>query len=706
MIKTNGSTNNDNLKVANETTIGNFKQTFNSFISKLKDASTLNLIINPTMKHMMGNAAQMPYEWKTQPANEGKLSFTNTDSVLTSSGRKIRPSAPTQILFDNTTNTQSRQGIFQIIDHRLKPNTEYTLAFSFSATQAFEVSLVPQNGGGIIDLRDEDNATGILTSTVLVPEVGTIYEDYFNFVTGDDITGVEFHITSLNPAAASPANIIEVNRLHLFEGSIEFTNGYSRTDFEDNVHYDNTIGQWALTNNGIDYHPFLTAGDLPDTINMDVKLNTGIFGVEHDIETGFHTKLNLLDPKYKIGYTLLATDNQTVVATSPTILIETPTVTHNDGVWDVTHTYGLGDVVTDPNMKWRSMQANNTGNNPNVYNGDWWDQIPNGTKLGVEDTFPAHAKAYYKSHNQLTLGTAGNGDHLFVDTVTGTKYVIDAANASTEVALKAAPVAPSNTNANELSESFKAFHDGNGEFVVRRGVRDARIFLRNGVLRYETDSLQLADGPYTRQSNESDVSDLTKSFDNPTLSFFHDTDGNHIVREMSASGGDGLWLVEVANGAFKFTPTTRYDETLAEKFELFRREHDKYGRHVLRDEATGIFYHVVTNVAGTGLSIHKTIFEPPDNIDQFLSIYNAEHDNDNHYFRKLDGTSGFFTFGVGTEGGPIDSLSTVVSAKGSLTHPSDIMTGGIFIPLHHSDPAVNQMYHHRIRIVNGVIFTP
>jgi hypothetical protein len=708
MISTNPDTMaNDGLKVANEATINNFKQTFNQFIGSLKDSSTLNLFVNPSMKHIMGNSGLAPFEWNVDETQTANVTF-NTATT-----------GPTQILFNNPSGA-SYQSVFQIINQCLKPNTEYTISFTIMADAQCEVSLNQPTGGGLSDLRNNGSYSTVFQSTYNPPSAdsGDQFSDYFQFVTSDTINSVEFHVANINPTVSTICNTISIMQLHLFEGPIEFTAGLPREDFITNVNYSN--GVWQLTNNGADYRPILTAGSIQvkyvagvwqitndgstyrnllaadnvDTtgmptdgtptdimsINLDGKVDSTLFYKEHD-DMGRHTNITLVDPMYKIAYQLGCLNGSPTIS-NPSVYLITPTIAHNGGLWDGTYQYQLNNVITYNNLKWSCIQVGgfsvanipttsgwsqvastttdnggawdatyqyvlgdvvfystdlwicttvanmNMNHDPDIYS-DWWQNIPQGVSTLVDNSFPATVVAFYTNHIQTPDSTnANNGVHAFTDTAhPATQYTINLT--SGVPALAALVPGPMDMDVASMIGAYMTQHDATGEHVFHVSGVDYRLQMS---VNHSTGVQTMSFVPYTKST--ASVNDLTfeAAFNETSSYVFHDALGNHYMRDT-----DGLiWLLTCVNGAFVCLPTlNNYDSAILTQFNWFKQEHDKYGKHVLRDTATGVFYHIYAN--GTALAIEQTVLEPMTDITQFLATYNIEHDiNGNHSIRTQD----------------------------------------------------------------------
>ena len=616
----NHSTVDNSLKVPSDATITGFKQTYNSFISGLKDSSIINLIVNPTMKHVMAASSNnVPFEWNITPV----------DAVATTSFAQVI-NGHTAIEFSYLENIDS-QSVYQIISQRLKDDTEYTLAFTIQADSDCEISINAPLCG-LTDLRNTTTTPTAFVKTYSPTAPTTTYTDYFNFVTPVGLDQIEFHVTNLctlpTQIPQTPNNIIRVVKLFLFEGSVEFTGGLDISDFLTNVKYDTV---WKLTNDGVNYFPILTADSVDGlTVNLDNKVDLSLFYVEHDT-VGRHKTYAITDSTYQIGYTLRVIDRNISIS-DPTVYSVTPTVAHNGGVWDSAYQYSAGDVVTYQNLKWRSMLNNNITHDPEVYSADWWLDIPDGTIYPVTDSFPAYSKAYYVNHAQTLDGF--NGLHALVDAaVPANRYGISNSGSAAILTLVVG-MGAQDTNAVRIAPAFTVQHDSTGEHVFHISGVDNKLQL---VCNHTTGTKTLSFVPYTRNATVLTNNTFTNAFIDSSVTVTHDVNGNHVIKDT-----DGLlWCMTVANGAFVYTPLFDIN-AITVQFNLFRQEHDKYGRHVLRDRITGMFYHIYVDTNNTTVRIEPTILEPMSDINQFLALYNTEHDiASEHVFRRHDNTGSF-----------------------------------------------------------------
>lgn len=718
---------NDGFLVAGEATINTFKQTYNQFISQLKSASTLNLIANPTMKHVMANPAGFPFNWDSDDVQRPNIAFNTATS------------GPTQILFSNLAGSNS-QSVFQILSN-LKANTEYTLAFTISADAPAKVSL--QNPvGSLTDLRDTENYTSIFESTMNppAPNSGILYSDYFNFQTSDDFESVEFHITNTHTTQVTNCNTIVVHHLHLFEGTIEFTMGLPREDFIENVKY--REGVWQLTNNGLDYRPILTAGDLPGTINLDGKVDALDFYKEHD-DLGRHTGITMVDSSYNVAYQLQCVNRQYVLG-EPSLYVITPTIAHNAGIWDEVYQYQLNDVVTTGDgLKWicikvkgisldnepstgtawwtkitgtawnvattynvgdiisyngdlyKAKVGTNAGSNtgiapdhlpvdsndfdgrdwwtaivpntsdggmwdanyryelnditehngdlwkcaqtidmnldvdPNIYAEEWWQNIPKGVATPVDDSFPDRIAAFYATHAQRVDQTSShNGFHYLPDSVNGNRYLITADGSNNPI-LSLFPALDLNTNSINMINSYMVQHDATGEhvFVVNGATKKLQLDINP-----TTGVKTLSFVPYVRSTASVTAATFTATFTTLSPTVFHDADGTHYIKDTDGN----VYKLVSTNGTFDFVPMSSFSAAIMDQYKWFRQEHDKYGRHVLRDRTTGVYYRIYVTAAKQ-MAIEQTAFEPITTIDEFLSAYNIEHDiAGDHHIRLQD----------------------------------------------------------------------
>jgi hypothetical protein len=692
------------LMVSNDATINGFKQTYNSFISGLKNSSIVDLFINPSMRHIMGSPSQIPFEWNITPSD----AVATTNFATTING-------PTEILFSYIAGVPS-QSVYQIISQRLEANTEYTLAYTIEATAACEVS-IDAPICGLTDLRNSSR-----TSTACVnqysPTTPTTYTDYFNFVTPAGLDQIVFNITNLctltNNLETSANNIISVVKLFLFAGSVEFTSGIVTDDFLTNITYD---GMWKLTNDGINYFPILTSGEVsvkyvggvwlissdgvsyralipadgvdttgmpPDgtvtsvmTLNLDGKVDSTLFFVEHD-EFGRHKSFTLTDTTYSIGY-LLQPVNGLVVPTSPSVFTPTPTVAHNGGVWDNAYTYPTGDVVTYQNLLWASLLNSNFNHDPDVYSGNWWQEVPAGTVTNVDNLFPEYLKAYYTNHAQTF--DSFNGLHALVDTAVPTnRYEI---TGTTPTPTLISGMGAQDTSAVRIVPAFIVQHDSTGEHVFSISGVNHKLQLS---IDHTTGTKTLSFVPYTRNATALAINTFSSAFIDSSVTTTHDANGNHIITDT-----DGLqWELTIANGEFVFTPLFDINALQAE-FNLFRQEHDRYNRHICRDTITGVFYRIFIDTDGVSIRLEPTVFEPVTDISQFLSCYNGEHGLDeNHYIRSHDLTTHYRL--------TVNNGSFVVSAPATPApeyNPLKAMTNS----LHQSV----QGNIHKFHIENGVL---
>ena len=650
---------NDNYLVDGNASILNLKNTHNQLVNSLQDSSLANLLLNPSMK-FIPLVTSIPVHWDFTGAG---ISFSDSANF------KV-------IHFSNVSGCDVHQNIW---GSSLLLNSEYTAIFDLeiSAGAVVFASIIAYVGGNPVPLVQLNPASDTITLTQSTTNLGK-FRVYFHFKTSNQLPDyITFKI-----ANSSVASTVLIRNLAFVKGAIELFDFDTQTDFETSVSYDTTTHCWKLSHDGgATYSKILTLNDggnayvepIYPTVDMIVK-----------------------DPIYNVSYKLVAEQN--LVSTTPTtrqFVVTYPTFSN----WNSTTAYYVGNKVAANNLVWECVVIN-TGNNPIGHTELW--------KLGAPKTlvefgydFLSYQKAYYNEHCQSTT-TIDNGIHRFHKV--GSTHITKIDNTgSTPIMTTTGTVgATNNTDANNLPESFSVEHNINGEHVFNS--KALRVSISD-----VSSAITLASSPITYTIFTDSVIQTFKdvfvyqpyygTYQAAKPYTFHDTNGRHVVEAQCGSSFYPFYLNN-ADNIGPMEPLVIKDTTLINNFNVFKLEHDMFGRHVFCDATTAIFYTITLYKKDTTftLCLIPLLYVPPTNIDNFLSLYNVEHDiRGNHVFKCSDGNSYILDPSNATSNTDLQ-FSLVLPIYGQEVHPNRInmSTGN-----HHSNP-VNGHYH-RFYVDNGVL---
>lgn len=646
---------NDKYLVSSDSTITNFKNSHNTFIRDLRDSSLLNILSNPTMHHRIGGN-DVPWGWDIDVT--GRQDHMNGVEHYIKFGIE---DGYTDVYFYNAVSGGSLppadyQEVSQEVTSKLLNGKDYMAIFEFDATDAVtieiqSISINPPDPAfpTLIDLTDgtkKNLFTQSFTKADIDANFGKV-QHYFYFRCGEingteDFGWVRFSIKSDAPSYQLvdvpsgnplPDNILNIKRLTLVKGGIEFFDCINKDPFLDNVRYNHDENVWEITN-----------GEVFDTITEPDGSVTVIYKWQRIGSSDILYNQDALDVKdktYNILYKLESIDGVPVL-THPYIHYPVPDI----GQWYELQPYIIGDIVVHNNLKWRCILGNISepclNKDPSTYP-EFWENILWYTDYLVKDNFLEAQKAYYKEHIQLlnpdgaTL-TDTTGTHVFTDRTTGQLYTFDPTQ---EVPLPTPAFlnpALNNTDATYLGDAYDKTHRHDGDHAI----------LINGTARVMSLVINPTTGGLTPQWDakpkfvpadsftNDDLYNFYEIFTNsspvdPSVSMWHDVQGRHLVKDNEGN----WWTLYVDNGQFRFEWATKDINELRRRFSLFRQEHDRNGRHVLRAINTGVYATISSNMANT-LAINNTIFNTVDDINQFLACYNKSHDIEGrHYFTNF-----------------------------------------------------------------------
>lgn len=624
--------NNDKYLISNSASISNIKNSFNKFISDLKDSSIENLIVNPLMQHKMATSTS-PYDWDLEKGIGAgqKLEIINEGFYP-------------QIWFYNPANVS--QSLSQNVTLKLQPDTEYTLSVEIFSDAAFTFQiLTTEDVNGVeklIDLKNNNAKTNILENTFVPSPDSSLYTDHFYFKTDTRNVFHSIIVRIVNNVGggetpSEPNNKLTLKSINLFKGSIEFTEGVVRHYLLDNVKYSSesnsrgingeepTDKSWKLTNDGFNYRSILLEGDIEGTIDLSGKLDRSTFYSEHDY-FGNHQLISFLDSVYKITYNMKLIGND-FITTDPKVDFDIESDSNYIGVWNTFTSYNVNDIVKHNNMYWKSLTGNsNINQDPNIYS-EMWVNVPPVTKFYVPSNFPDIQKAFYNEHCSSLTSVNGdyiNGRHAIPHITKSSRYTIN----YTSDPLKIIPSSISthvmtDLDAKNLVRTFNVEHNPDGSHNYN-GNTPVSFNIFNPASTYADFTFSLTKGVSAKlEMSKNNIGTIPSIFVNSSALISHNTAGEHIVND-----GDGfqykIKVTDDSNGnpTWKFIPVA--DVSLLQSiFNIFRQEHDKYGNHVLRDTVTGIFYKLVTD--GSVFVKVRTVFEPMTSIDEMLNVFNVNH---------------------------------------------------------------------------------
>ena len=654
---------NDHYLVNGNTSILNLKNSYNQLVNELQNSNIDNLIINPMMKFFP--TTLIPFGWDVSAG----ITFSDTsnypnwlvgvtyaindvvqyNNILWKSLSSQHGNAPIvhslywTPISDNSykvVHFAQNSWIQQTVTKPMQLDSEYVISFDIDVAGTdpqIDVSIVSSS---ILFLNPSSSVIHITSS-------GT-FKKYFHIKTSNhNIGNIVFKIANVSPTNNSYS--VMIKHIAMVKGSIELYSYNDISNFISNTVYDNVENCWKLTHDGgITWNKILTL-NTSDNAYIEPK-NTLI-------------EMTAIDDMYKIVYPVNATNGLPILDVNNQYII-----TYSDApIWNNSISYSVNTLVTHNNLVWKSVTNSNIGNIPNGYSGVWL-LFTDKVKVNFSYDFLQYQKAYYSEHIQSSIL---NGIHIIPNMSKTHRYQITVNNGTVSATLVYVPTELTTTS-NSLVGSFAVQHDNIGEHVVDG---NKKISL---TVNQTTGSFSLSAVTYTpitfTSTNLQNFNNIFKgSISGQLPSIRHNLFCQHIIHDFTESND---YILNINDSAtFYYTPITSRLDALTIAFEKFRMEHDKYGRHVLRDEVTGKFYRIY-NIT-TEIFLVECIFEPPTDINLFLSLYNTEHDiNGDHVFQ--------YTYNNITQ--------TYKLATG--TWPEMYLTPYNHVPLYHMDKiiATNQIF--------------
>lgn len=690
---------NDKYLVSQDSTITNFKNTHNQFVRDLRDSSVLNILSNPTMHHRIGgnevpwqwdvdvtgrqdhqngmehyirfgiedgytdvyffNAIQgssLPvadYQEVSQEVTSKLLpgkdymaifEFEATDAVtIEIQSLDVVPptnlwSSVTNYTFGQIVNYAGDKWKCLIANTNISPtgNPTYWLLMNDPPT--------------LIDLTDgtkKELFSISFTKADIQANFGKV-QHYFYFRAGEvngteDFGWVRFVIKSNAPSYKLidvdtgnplPDNTLNIKRLSLVKGGIELFDAVNPHPFLENVRYNHDVDKqyWEITN-GEELDRVIEPDGSVTVVYKWHKLGDSDVLYRQDL-------LDVTDKTYNILYKLESIDGIPVL-THPYIHYPVPDI----GQWNELQGYEIGDIVIHNNLKWRCIQGNEISpcidKNPSTFP-EFWENLLWYVDYLVKDNFLEAQKAYYKEHIQLinpdgkTL-TTSTGTHVFTDRATGRLYTFDPSVETPILMVTGLNPAANNTDATYIGDAFDKTHrhDGDHSLSINGTARILSLTI-NATTGALTPAWQPLPKPVPGQTfTNSDLFRFYEIFTNTdpihNINMWHDAQGRHVVKDNEGN----WWTLYVENGQLKFEWATKDITELRRLFQLYRQEHDKDGRHVLRSINTGIYTTISSNMSNM-VYINNVIFNPLDDINQLLTAYNKSHDiQGRHFFTQF-----------------------------------------------------------------------
>lgn len=585
-------------------TINSFKESFNKFLSDMKETSVENLFSNPKFKQLYDS---VPHKWILHKPNGNIIVDTHRpETVIYFSDN---------VIGSGVTNYQSLK---QDLVMKLSPNTEYMISIEMKSTSPVTIRLM----GNATNIEN-NSTTFIKTSDTFDKPYSdsSIVKGYFFFRTPQFISG-NYYFSIEN---YTTNNTVTIHSLVCQRGLIEFFDTPAKDFFIESSRYGN---HWELTNDGTHYQRILLDGDI-EPIMVDGYLKDHFNNVYYNVDI-----------------------NNEVMSIVPSAIITTPSDTMHVVDENFVHAYnGFKKCHINTNATLVYMYDYATSGWVNTSASDGLHIIPDLetgklyriTSNNLDEVVlyqqtdtslsSCGAERFYISYN---IEHSTTGEHVFdidantkigkalkltVDPLTGVKThsFIDCLkyeniNENTDTSL----ITDMYFNTNNVSGYVNVFHDENGNHIIRDFTYQTEQYYFSEGEDYFTDNveyfflegqqyyLEIRNGSLDfRPKYSSIVTD--ELFEQFTLE--HDINGNHVIR-----GDLGFFYkVYFENGVLKFTRSNMYPiQTKEEMLDAWNKEHDIYGRHVFEDISDGKYY----SINSTG-----DIFEYINNVKEY------HHDN-------------------------------------------------------------------------------